>query len=271
MREARGEYLLFIDSDDWVDSRLVESIQHCVVSQPDVDVVLYRYARYYDETSIFVTPRTNNAPEASQGESLRSFFDYGLFAWNKAYRRVFVAANKLDFDRGFYEDIVWNYLVYSLANRVSVIHEVLYFYRYRQGSILNCQNKRHADLFKRYESLLALLQGGILAHELRQVLVDRMASHVVGLWMHNYARIPREQRRHFFHLSHDLIVKSVSICGSVSPKAFDSWSFVGRKYAELILSAITDAKFANVILLRNIWKFCSYLGLRMEKVFGRNS
>lgn len=146
LRHARGDYVLFIDADDYVESRLLSSIDSHAANQ---DVILYGY---YNEVVdgesnivsvdqvLFPDPDLNNCFEQMDPLDLSGLIGY---AWNKAYRRQYLIENCFHFEEGLslIEDIDFNGKVIVGTQSVIAIMAPLVHYvqRHRSTSLSNAR------------------------------------------------------------------------------------------------------------------------------------
>lgn len=127
--EASAEYIMFVDSDDWVDQDFCR-IPYMAAIKNNADIVVFdRYLTH--ENGKRIRERKRNRPIGLINQE--TAIDTGWPAvWNKLYRRSLF--NTLHFPEGkLYEELLTVHkLVYS-AERIVGIDEVLYYYRKRKG------------------------------------------------------------------------------------------------------------------------------------------
>jgi glycosyltransferase involved in cell wall biosynthesis len=134
IKEATGQFIVFLDSDDYVNSTLVEKcVNECTVHQHDI--VFYKYERF-DDAKRCLSDRFPDYQAGSSRKVLSSIYSYNLdnFAWS------FMAKTALYGDVQFpvarnYEDRATTYRLVGKASSIGFIPEPLYYYRIRQGSI----------------------------------------------------------------------------------------------------------------------------------------
>lgn len=142
IRHATGDYILFLDSDDfWDDSHALERlVERAQIS--GADVVNYSYVKYYEKQGKKV-PQFHAIPEMalelhSKQEQLNylcSNFIYIASACNKMIRRSLFDSGLL-FEKGrLSEDIEWCARLLAKAQSMDFICENFYCYRQREGSI----------------------------------------------------------------------------------------------------------------------------------------
>lgn len=157
---ARGEYVWWVDSDDWIEPDALQKLYDATVEEKP-DMVKFQYYRVEGTKS---TPVCTNASAGIYDDRdtllQQACYTPGKFilsAWSHLYRRDFLLESKLEFvsERQIgSEDYLFNLESYLLARKVCVLREYLYSYELRQGSL----SQRHKkDLPQRYEKLYICL------------------------------------------------------------------------------------------------------------------
>lgn len=139
MRAAQGEYVFFLDSDDWLETNALKVLSEHLNGE---DMLCFSGRRYHEETKAF-----NPADELCE-KSYESGMDYYNenallprdFAFVctvlRAYKRTLLLENGLWFKEGiFHEDNLFTPLVCYYAKNVRVVDACLYNYRIRANSI----------------------------------------------------------------------------------------------------------------------------------------
>ena len=176
---ARGEYLGFVDSDDYVAANMFE-LMYSKAAEESADVVVSNYFNVdealvsKERLNIFKPDIFNRSVEESPEILLQS----KSYAWNKIYRRNWYVQNNFSFPRGqWFEDSAVIYNMLYQANKVSCVTECLYFYRnVRPDSITNSvSNPKLFDIFKSCESIYAFYHAHTQSREVLTV-VDRVCQ-----------------------------------------------------------------------------------------------
>ncbi|MBQ0126416.1 MAG: glycosyltransferase [Bacteroidales bacterium] len=148
---ASGDYVFFLDSDDWIEQNALEILASSIVGQ---DMICFNGRRYLEETGEF-----ENADELTTEQIISGWEYYNKYSLQprnfafvcvvlRLYSREFLLKNNLKFAEGIYhEDNRFTPLACYYAQKVSVINDVLYNYRVRPSSITTTVNvKRQKDL-----------------------------------------------------------------------------------------------------------------------------
>lgn len=138
-KAANGDYLLFIDSDDYVSKELVEKVVTCG-QDTQADMVIFDYASVDQDGNILDTYRTTIRKNQSLTLKDEPKILYSApSAVNKLYRTSFWKETGLEFIVGrYYEDLGTIPKLYLLAKSIVFLDtEPLYYYLIRSGSIMH--------------------------------------------------------------------------------------------------------------------------------------
>ena len=132
---SNGDYLLFIDADDYLLPNALNVIK-TELNKKDIDVLIYTY-RYFDEkeNKFKDMPKRDSDIYCNQKILGRvfSFSEYEkiheciAYPWNKVFSREFVNKNELRFSETIvHNDIFFNIASEFLANKIKIVNDVLY-------------------------------------------------------------------------------------------------------------------------------------------------
>ena len=138
VKEATGEYILFVDSDDTVSEYFVEKAYKMITeSQADIgifDAVVVDENRKRKEDMIGCHCPKLICTLQTYPEIL---FEYPA-PWNKIYKRALFIQNNLGYPTHmWYEDLVGASMFYTVANKIVMTHETLYYYMQRSDSVMH--------------------------------------------------------------------------------------------------------------------------------------
>lgn len=136
---AKGRYVAFVDSDDYVDLRMYEVMLE-KAKEKDFDLVVCDFIEIYEDHRVNGTSRLKG--DLLGREKVRqSMIDFYPSAWNKIYKRELF--DKIRFKRGvWFEDVECIYRLFPHINSVGVVHEAFYYYIQRAGSISKSTDPR---------------------------------------------------------------------------------------------------------------------------------
>lgn len=145
--QAEGEYVCFLDADDWLEPEYMESLYTSAeAAHADVSICGFRIVdQHKDELSLYMYDAFSDNNIIQTQQEWRDFYLKSMQKqhtlaltlvdvwWNKLYRREFLNKHKLKFyeTTDVYNDSHFNYDVFSLAPKAVIINRMYYVY-YRQ-------------------------------------------------------------------------------------------------------------------------------------------
>lgn len=153
MHNSTGDYISFVDSDDWVDLDLYQiMIREMEQSKTDIALcgIKNEYNNYISSNERYNYP-INNVITGRKALCLLSRSDNNNYlispvVWNKIYNKELLLKNNLAFlKRSYWEDDVFSFQTFMEANSVCVVPNVYYHYYQREGSITKRFSKKHID------------------------------------------------------------------------------------------------------------------------------
>lgn len=162
---ATGEYMMFVDSDDIVDTRLVAACINCALEK-NAEVVTYGFTPFKDGISKVELPYSTDSLDFKPKILGNSYYSLPHFAWLKFIRSDLVRSAALHFPVGlYYEDWPFHWHLGLVANNIYQLPIDLYLYRQRGASITGSMGKELLDLFSIHSQVNSLLQ----QHENRDI------------------------------------------------------------------------------------------------------
>lgn len=168
IKEAAGEYLYCLDSDDWLELTALEKWYNQAKSK-NADVVLIQEARFSEE----LQQPVNNADRVALKfygcdengvytyKDMKRLFMSRYCAWMHFYNREFFIKNDLFYpSETFYEDVSVHFKTIFTANRIAVVLEPLHNYYVRMASAYaqSHNDPVKLDVIKFVEALYNLLE-----------------------------------------------------------------------------------------------------------------
>lgn len=151
---AKGQYIIFVDSDDfWKDADVLSGVEK-IINKYQPDIVVSDIIKYYTDSDKYDYPNLI-CDESYNGKSKLEMLDYLYFeqadlkisACQKFVRREYI--RKFPFIKGMIsEDIDWSLSLYPNIQSICVYDKPFYCYRqFRKGSITNTNAKKRVDTF----------------------------------------------------------------------------------------------------------------------------
>lgn len=138
LKESEGEYVYFLDSDDYISADCISNLARALTDYR-YDVVIGNYSMHTGETEETASFGRPAGPVFGNAEILSGYRngEWYVMAWNKLCRRKFLIDNGLWFEEGLlHEDVVWSFKLFSFAESICLIDSVCYHYIVREQSIM---------------------------------------------------------------------------------------------------------------------------------------
>lgn len=136
MEVAKGEYIWFVDSDDFIKENCLTKLLS-IAENEDLDMLHFNYANY---PNIVIT---DHRPDSEVMTGVDMFFSPQfkwyhdlVTAWRKLYKRQFLIDNKIQFaEHIMFEDNDYAIIAFAVAKRVKHVSSFVYLYRNNPDSI----------------------------------------------------------------------------------------------------------------------------------------
>lgn len=152
MRYLTGEYVVFVDSDDWIKEEMIETLLGLAMDLK-ADIVqsgfYYVYEtyllyddRYYSEDMLPIQLNKNELMrEIVINERVKNF------AWGKLYKTNLI--KDLYFEKGvLFEDVFWAHKVMDRVDKYVICHKPMCYYLQRNDSIVSTYTVKNLDIIK---------------------------------------------------------------------------------------------------------------------------
>ena len=161
MLESKGEFISFVDSDDVLKEDMLEQLIKQMTSE-DIDIVECWYTNEKQELGLTTPKNVKIIFQGNSKEALVSLCRDNIVRLNavaKLFRRQ-VIINFPFLEGLFYEDVYGGIGILKNIRKMVKINYIGYYYRVRQGSIMNREfNIKNLDLFTICDKLEQLYQG----------------------------------------------------------------------------------------------------------------
>ena len=171
---ATGEYIGFVDSDDWINEDMYEYLLDGLVkNEADISVCGYYRAVDSEELKENKVDRKYIFNNNQAIVNLVSTFKIRVFFWNKLFKKDIF--NEIKFPEGiYYEGTYLMHIILGKINKIVVLPSAKYYYYYfkesatkiktpeKQLDYVNNLIKRYNDLYREYEELIPKMRKEIL-------------------------------------------------------------------------------------------------------------
>ena len=203
---AKGQYIAFVDSDDYVREDMY-SLLWQAADKTNAEIIECELDKVWTQKKERIVLPENYA--GIKDYMLRS----RVCAWNKLYKTSWIRDLQVRFPKGLlYEDICFFYKIVPYMTHLPItVHEPLYYYRQREGSILSASNKRILEIHDIFRKLFKDYSEKGLDKEYYHVIEYKYARTLLKSFLLRMLKMPDKV------LAHECIVKSWSILNKECP------------------------------------------------------
>lgn len=154
IKKATGEYISFVDSDDYIRNDMLEIMYNYAIKE-DLDVVVCDSINVYDNGSEILIKSNNNYSD----NDVRNYIISPPMACTRLFKKTIF--DKIQFKKNiYYEDLEMTPKVVNITDKIGFVSEGLYYYVQRDGSIMkqNVFNKKLLNIFDVLKSNKDLLE-----------------------------------------------------------------------------------------------------------------
>ena len=158
IKEAKGDYILFVDSDDMLENGAISEVRKTLDRYGNVDQIFFNMKDMYEEDIVQRINRNSYPNFEGTHDSMELFtylYQHGVHkveACGCLYKRSFLLENNLFFWEGIiHEDNLFSFQCMLKRGQVVDINKELYIYRHRKNSIMDLSDikKQHMSIYSR--------------------------------------------------------------------------------------------------------------------------
>ena len=163
IKHAKGEYIAFLDSDDYVEKDMYQNMYELAKKEDSDMVECDFYWEYPNKRKIDTANQYNEKKEML--EKVR------VVAWNKLIKKEILEKANIQFPKGYrYEDVEFTYELIPFLGKVSFCKKPLVHYIQREGSISNSQNERTKEIFDVLDHVIEFYKQNEIYNEYKEQL-----------------------------------------------------------------------------------------------------
>ncbi len=190
---ATGEYVAFLDSDDWISKNFCKELLKSIIkthSDAAIAQTHYVYENRIEKNHYvnFFTHKKNKTKLISKIKNKQNII-YSCACWNKLYKRSIIEKYHLRFPEGLYiEDVPFNFAFTMISKQLCIVQNAILYYRQQNESIMvKAKNSTIPfDIFKIYEEcekyLVNIMEFSPKQKEYRKILDNFIIFNALG-WL----------------------------------------------------------------------------------------
>lgn len=199
-----GEYITFLDSDDWPDLIAYKTAVDTFENNNDCDCIIWGIKNEYDNKISSYTRVAYNDYHCINKELALSLLcnTYTLdvtissYLGNKMYRRALIETNRIFFDSALFEDVTFTFKTILYANKIILLPNLYTHYYQRQRSIVHSFTKKHiCDMFNELSCIQNIVNNNYPIYKKDFYSLVEKCSKTLFKIMYDNIESPSEQKQ----------------------------------------------------------------------------
>lgn len=194
IKEATGEYILFVDSDDYLLKGCLSELLSAAQRHPEADLLIGNIYDEYLQCNTYPLKHEQVLTNPNQ-LYMGTFKHYTV--WNMLIRRSMLLESQVCFLKGIYmQDALFNYLLFPFVRQAVVIPTPTYFYRKNMGGVtLDAKWKKATKTMLDYQTILRLFSTNLKGNTYvgKSLFAYEIASRGLDFFYHNQTHIDHAQ------------------------------------------------------------------------------
>lgn len=190
MKRAHGEYVAFVDSDDYVDTDMYQALYEIAIKEESDIVASNYYLDYEDEIREDKKIKEDSGYNTTITNNPSLLLTSSVYAWNKLYKRSFLEENNFTFPKGqVFEDSAVIYNLLHKAKKISGDSNCYYYYGLeREGSITGSVNENMFDILKSCNQIYSYYKNYIFENRDLYDVIEYISIHHLLVRMRAFVR-----------------------------------------------------------------------------------
>ena len=202
LTKATGEYIAFLDSDDWVELDMYEKMYQKALAE-NFDIVAC------DTQAIFPNEKQYIGSNIKEDNVLNNTLMIDAYAvlWNKIYKKELLEGIKFKKGMNFCEDVEFLYMIYPKIKKIGVIKEPLHNYLQREGSLTYVYDKKLYKLIEAMDDIVNYYKENNILDKYMAEIEYTYARYLYATFI---KRIARTRNKEEFNKAVNLVLEKVN-------------------------------------------------------------
>lgn len=198
---AEGEYIAYVDSDDYVISSMFEKLYNNA-KKYNSDISVCGSYVVDDKGKIIKEEVFHSDKKVFDVKSNPDVLFDKMAVWNKIYKKSFLESLNIQFrSKKWYEDFDFSAIALINAKKISVVEEPLYYYLLREGSTMNNSNiARNLEIIEAFDEILKYTEKEKMKEKYYEELEFLAIFHVYITTIVRILKVPVKKKEKLYYI-----------------------------------------------------------------------
>lgn len=155
---ATGEYIIFVDSDDYLDTTLVDRVYRCI-TENKADICVFAHYGIDDEGLLDECLLSFKLAKGDYTASNKDLLSHMMpVLWDKMFSAALIKNMDIKMSNHICEDLVFNARLYVRAKKICMLDVPLYYYRYKRPGNISTSYSRYLEVEKSIHELNVIFE-----------------------------------------------------------------------------------------------------------------
>ena len=245
IKKSIGQYLVFVDSDDFIVQNCLETAFNKII-ETSADIVEFNYKFYYFKENRYESKIFPDSQKIKKDDTIGTILQksYEDTAWRRIYKKEFLLKNNLFFYEGrVSEDGVFAAMLFLYTKNIVYIEDELYIYRkQRTTAITSNLSKLFVDWFYNFFTLIKDMKN-------RGLLSEEAIKWCIHVFCWDYSRIGKQQPK---DIQKEMLTHGINITGFLLESTNSLVNKIRLKLLFLILKLFKLHSYRIVRVFKNL-------------------
>ena len=182
LKEAKGEYILFVDGDDLIDAQLIEKAV-TLIEKEQSDLVIWDYQAFYANSELEGLNATSSELSDISADNTVALIKRPAFTWVKMYRTQAIRDLKISFPRGLTrQDIPVHWHVLTSNLKRSILPETLSYYRQQPDATTAQKGRKLLDIAQIQLEVRKVLEDTAQYDQYKNTYLEQQLNMLYGMY-----------------------------------------------------------------------------------------
>ncbi len=233
LKNAKGEYISFIDSDDWIDQNYFEKLFDAI-TKTNSDIALSSILRVRKNLSTYRVKYEKEEVFQDFIEKIKIInIPKCCYVWNKLYKRDLIINEFFPVKR-YYEDVFWTPYIIKKSEKIVTVPDINYYYRANKKSIVKQKQsqKKQSDSYLAKKNMVEFLQANGVKLTKKEKTLTKEIKYFLNFQVLKIKEF--EQKRTYYLLGFIPIFKKKINAPIIKENTFLVWEPCSVSHSEVV-------------------------------------